>query len=524
MTDRQPTLELDSLAEPGSHPVVPAGPVSPRQVSTPGGSRELLVLALPLILSMSFMTVQVAVDRILLSRHDPDEVAAAFPAVMLFWLPFALLQGTASYVATFVAQYTGASRPERVGPAVWQGLYFSLAGGLLFLLMVPAAPFLVGLGGHAPHLQQLEVLYLRYLAFSALPMAVVAAANGFFSGRGDTWTVLGIDALGTGVNAVLAMVLILGVLGFPEMGIEGAGIATVVGSWTSALFALALLSRKKFRETYGTISGWRLERELFGRLLRFGGPNGIQMFLDVLAFTLFTLFVGRLGAAAMGAAPPAGGVRERARPGEVRRHRRHRPEPAHLRGDLLGRGQPEPHLLIRAARGRRHPLRHLAHLPLRLADHGDPDLPRGHLPRGVRGTLPRPGRSRVLGVGVRHRSHHRHVALLLAAIPQRQVEEHAGDRTGQECLHPNTRDRGFDRRGRPDLMRQISRSPLESPSLEFFDRALASSHWDKVIATRAASGTVERAHVFTSINYNAIAFTGRKTCPRSSPAPAAAAS
>jgi MATE family multidrug resistance protein len=40
---------------------------------------------------------------------------------------------------------------------------------------------------------------------------------------------------------------------------------------------------------------------LFGRLLKYGGPNGIQMFLDVLAFTLFTFLVGRLGAAEMGA-------------------------------------------------------------------------------------------------------------------------------------------------------------------------------------------------------------------------------
>src|SRR4051812_28181397 len=65
------------------------------QPATPGGSRELLKLALPLVLSQSFMTIQIAVDRVLLSRHNPDEVAASFPAVMLFWLPFGLLQGGA---------------------------------------------------------------------------------------------------------------------------------------------------------------------------------------------------------------------------------------------------------------------------------------------------------------------------------------------------------------------------------------------------------------------------------------------
>jgi multidrug resistance protein, MATE family len=270
-------------------------------ITVAGGSRELLKLALPLILSQSFMTIQIAVDRILLSRHNTDEVAAAFPAMMLFWLPFGLLQGVAGYVSTFVAQYTGAGRPHRVGPAVWHGLYFALISGLLFLLVIPAAPHLVGFGGHTSELQPLEITYLRYLALAGLPMLVIAAVNGFFSGRGQTWTVLGIDAVGTFVNASLALVLIFGRLGFPEMGIEGAGLATVIGSWASAIFALILLFRRQFRVKYQTLAGWKPERDLAKRLLRFGGPNGIQMFLDVLAFTLFTLYVGRLGAPEMGA-------------------------------------------------------------------------------------------------------------------------------------------------------------------------------------------------------------------------------
>jgi MATE family multidrug resistance protein len=103
------------------------------------------------------------------------------------------------------------------------------------------------------------------------------------------------------VNAFLALVLIFGELGFPEMGIEGAGIAALCGSWASAVFGVALLARKKYRSEYQTLAGWRLERELFGRLLKYGGPNGLQMFLDVLAFTMFTFLVGRLGAAEMAA-------------------------------------------------------------------------------------------------------------------------------------------------------------------------------------------------------------------------------
>src|SRR5687767_7025493 len=115
-----------------------AGPVLPESVSRPSDdaahtftyrSRELLKLAAPLILSQSFMTVQVFVDTILLSWHDAGEMAASLPAMMWFWLGFGFLQVTAGYTSTFVAQYTGAKRPQRVGPAVWQGIYFALFSG-----------------------------------------------------------------------------------------------------------------------------------------------------------------------------------------------------------------------------------------------------------------------------------------------------------------------------------------------------------------------------------------------------------
>jgi multidrug resistance protein, MATE family len=267
----------------------------------PGGSRELLGLAAPLIVSQSFMTVQVFVDTILLSWHNPQEMTASLPAVMWFWLPFSLLQVTAGYTSTFVAQYTGANRPERVGPAVWQGIHFAVIAGLVFLLLIPAASWLIGIGDHTEGLQVLEAAYLRCLAFAGLPMLLMSAVNGFFSGRGQTWIVLGIEAFGTGVNVALALVLIFGRFGMPEMGIAGAGWATAAGSCASAILALVLLLRGRYRREFATAVGWRPERDLFVRLMKYGGPAGMQAFLDVLVFNAFVQLVGRLGEAAMGA-------------------------------------------------------------------------------------------------------------------------------------------------------------------------------------------------------------------------------
>src|SRR5207248_5976577 len=224
-----------------------------------GGGRELVRLALPLVLSNSFLTLQVSIDRALLSQFSSDAVAAAMPAAMLYYTPFLLLQNIANYAMTFVAQYTGAGRPERVGPSVWQALYFAVVAGIAFLGLWPLAPYLAGLGGHSVPIQELEVAYFRCLCFAALPALIVAAANSFFAGRGDSWTVLLVDAVGLTVNAILALTLIFGRCGLPRLGIAGAGWATVAGSTTSALLALLLLFQTKYRTRFCTLSGWRFD-------------------------------------------------------------------------------------------------------------------------------------------------------------------------------------------------------------------------------------------------------------------------
>ncbi|MBL8795348.1 MAG: MATE family efflux transporter [Planctomycetia bacterium] len=269
--------------------------------SAPGGGRELLRIAVPLIVSNSVWTLQITLDRMMLSWLGQEHVGAAMTAVMLFWTPLALFQTTAGYSTTFVAQYLGAGRPERVGPAVWQALWFSLVAGIGFLAFIPSAETLVSWGDHSPHVQQLEAEYFYCLCFSALPTMIVAAASGFFAGRGDSWTVLLINVVGLVVNGVLDYLWIFGHGGFPALGIVGAGWATVVGTGVSAAVAVALLFQRKYREEFQMLAGWRFEADLFNRLMRYGLPSGLQWALEGLAWTGFLFMVGRLGDAELAA-------------------------------------------------------------------------------------------------------------------------------------------------------------------------------------------------------------------------------
>lgn len=109
----------------------------------PGSMRELLTIAIPMVISAGSQSLMHIIDRIYLTWHHVDEVAAALPAGIIFWAVLSIFHGMGSYVNTFVAQYEGAVRPDRVAATMWQGFYFALiSGGLLMLLAPFSAMFL----------------------------------------------------------------------------------------------------------------------------------------------------------------------------------------------------------------------------------------------------------------------------------------------------------------------------------------------------------------------------------------------
>lgn len=256
--------------------------------------KTILRIAWPLIIANSFWNLQLTIDRIFLGNYSTEALAAAMAVMGIFWTPMALLQQTAAYLMTFVAQYFGAKENRMIGPATWQALYLSVIGGLLFLLLIPASDSIFALVGHSPEVQQLESAYFAAICFSALPTAIVAAASSFFSGLGQTRVIMWVNCVGLVANVLFDYLLIFGNWGFPAMGIAGAGYATALATVCSAVFALYLLFQKKHEKEFAMFSGWRLHLDLMKRYLRYGVPSGLQWALEGLAFSVFLIVVGRL--------------------------------------------------------------------------------------------------------------------------------------------------------------------------------------------------------------------------------------
>ncbi|MEZ0577010.1 MATE family efflux transporter [Halodesulfovibrio aestuarii] len=263
--------------------------------SEPFGYRDVLNIGLPLVVSLGSTTAMEFTDRVFLSNYSLISIAAALPAAMvnLVFLLFAL--GISAYSSVFIAQYYGACKYDKIGSIVWQAIYFCcFAWVFLAALALLAEPFFTFIG-HGPEVQKEEIIYFSILTIGS-GFALIANAIGcFFTGLGQTRPNMVVNIIAVVINIPLDYMLINGVWIFPEMGIAGAALATV-SSWAMQLVMYALLVFKPKNETvYNVISSWRFDKALFGQMMRYGVPSGVNNFFDVFAFTVFVMVIGRLG-------------------------------------------------------------------------------------------------------------------------------------------------------------------------------------------------------------------------------------
>ena len=264
--------------------------------------RALLRIAVPLIITSTSFMVQNFCARMFLAWYSPATLQAAVPAGILFFTLVCGFMATAAFANSLVAQYYGNGDLHSCSRAVAQAILLALFSFPLILLLIPAGLWMLSVSGHAPNVLAEEKTYFSILMLGGLQFPLSAAVSSFFSGRGLTKVVMLCAIAGAALNLVLNWVLIFGIGPFPEMGIAGAAIASAVSGFLSPVIMLALYFSPKNNLLYDTRRLFYFDAPLFRCLLRFGVPSGIHMTLDIGAFSLFVLLVGRLGETAFMAA------------------------------------------------------------------------------------------------------------------------------------------------------------------------------------------------------------------------------
>ena len=267
----------------------------PSRFKKNGDVKDVLVVAIPMLLSMSFDTLMTFIDRLFLSKLGPAEMNAALGAGAVQLALTMFFTGMISYTTAMVAQRLGGKRRWDCARAFMQALYVSLMCVPLLYLTIPLGHFAFGME-HLPADQlQYQKTYFNILMFGGVINLVRNVAPCFFSGIGETKIVMKAAFVGMLVNVACNFVLIYGMGPIPALGVAGAAYGTLIGNVVSTVILFAKFFGKschrRFRTRYAFAFSWPLTREL----LKKGIPSGVEMFLNMSAFQLLILMFHALG-------------------------------------------------------------------------------------------------------------------------------------------------------------------------------------------------------------------------------------
>jgi MATE family multidrug resistance protein len=268
----------------------------------PCGLKELLQLALPLVVSMLSFALNQFFDRLFLTWYSQVAVGAVLTAGAFAWVTYSFPLGLTMYTTAFVAQYYGARQFHRIGQVIWHALYFSMATIPIFLAVGVFAPQIFAAFGHNQAMQTAEATYFRILSYSLGITIAAEALSAYFIGIGKTSRVMTANVICAAANILLDYPMIFGKWGFPEMGLAGAAWATTIANWLKFAVLLAMVCRSRAIHGHGLTSQWRFSRTMLARLLRYGSPQGFHFFLEGGAVTIFIILTGSISVTAAAAA------------------------------------------------------------------------------------------------------------------------------------------------------------------------------------------------------------------------------
>jgi len=239
-------------------------------------TRALLVLAAPLIVQNLTQIVQQTVDTFWVGQLGSDHVAAiglVIPVVqLLFFGIVGLLVGT----QVIVSQRVGSGDASGARRAAFHGVVLGFGFGTILAAAVSfGAPGIVRLFGVEPTVAPLATQYLAVFGLTFIPLGLSDTLEGGFIGWGDSRAALYINLVAVGVNVVLDPFLIFGWWLFPELGIRGAALASVVGYVAGLALAVGMVVRGRDGFTF-TRRSLRIDRSEFREILDVSWPTAGQ--------------------------------------------------------------------------------------------------------------------------------------------------------------------------------------------------------------------------------------------------------
>jgi MATE family multidrug resistance protein len=261
-----------------------------------------LKLATPVILGMLGHTFVSFVDNVMVGQLGAVELAAVSLGNSFIFVAMSLGIGFSTAITPLVAEADAEGDFNKGKSAFKHGLFLcTVLGLILFGLLLLAKP-LMYIMEQPEEVVVLAIPYLDLVAFSLVPLIIFQAFKQFSDGLSLTKYPMYATIVSNILNVIINYVLIFGMFGFPEMGIVGAAVGTLVSRFVMLFYLWWLLAKRDKSKAYVTgIKFFTLTKTALKKITNLGLPSAMQMFFEVGIFTAAIWLSGTLGANAQAA-------------------------------------------------------------------------------------------------------------------------------------------------------------------------------------------------------------------------------
>ncbi len=251
-----------------------------------------LRLAFPIVLSQLGQVVVQQADIMMVGQLGATELAAIAFANSIFIFALVFGMGFCLGLTPAVGHVKDKTQHKLLAKLLYNSYVVNVLISVVLMLLMYAVSFFFDKMGQDSEVVQLARPYFLTVLLSLIPFAFFFTNKQFAEGLGDTKNAMYITLTANILNIALNYLLIFGKFGFPELGVLGAGVATLLARTFMAFsFYLIFKKRSLFNPIMKFMRSSGYDKGTSRKLFALGFPISIQMLLEVGAFALSGVMV-----------------------------------------------------------------------------------------------------------------------------------------------------------------------------------------------------------------------------------------
>ncbi len=255
-----------------------------------------LKVAIPVMLSQAGQVLVQQVDNMMVGSVGTVELAAAAFANSVFVMGLVFGMGITFGLTPLVGHAWAKNNKQEAGELLHNSLNTNVIFTVILTAVMWGMSYFFDYMGQAEEVVRLSVSYYRILVLSFIPFMIFFTFKQFAEGLAETKHAMIITLMANVINIALNYVLIFGNFGFPALGLDGAGIATLIARlFMPIMFWYYFIKKDKFNIYYRIALAARPDWNKVKQLIKLGVPIATQIILEVAAFALSGIMMGWLG-------------------------------------------------------------------------------------------------------------------------------------------------------------------------------------------------------------------------------------